>query len=256
MTLALTVAIGAVACSSAHDGDDASSPRAAEGRGSSTATQELSQPAPQPRKINPRRGGLELGFGEFAITLEADEIRPGRVTFVVRNGGQLIHGFEIEIEEEGDNSGHGSSDDGLKLEGPALGAGETIRIPAELHPGVYEIECFVAEHDDMGMRASLVVRPGAPLVRVERPLAGADRVEIGDFAFSPTPLEVGVGSEVTWSNVDPTAHTVTARDGSFDSGILDPGASFGNTFEREGTFAYFCEIHPTMRGSVRVVALG
>ena len=33
------------------------------------------------RKVDPRRGGLELGFGEFAITLEAAEIRPGPVTF-------------------------------------------------------------------------------------------------------------------------------------------------------------------------------
>ena len=56
------------------------------------------------------------------------------------NGGQLVHGFEMEIEERGDSSGHGSGHDGLKIEGPAFGPGETIRIATELAPGVYAIE--------------------------------------------------------------------------------------------------------------------
>jgi plastocyanin len=203
------------------------------------------------RLVDPRHGGLELGFGEFAITLEADEIRPGPVTFVVRNGGQLVHGFEIEIEER-DSSGPGSGD-GLKLEGPAFGPGEVIRIPARLGPGVYEIECFVAEHDDMGMRATLVVRRGAPLVSVE-PEREAGRVSIADFAFGPVTIEARIGDELTWANDDPTAHTVTAENGAFDSGTLEPGTRFVWVADRPGTFAYLCQIHPTMRGTVRVAA--
>jgi plastocyanin len=157
----------------------------------------------------------------------------------------------MEIEERGDSRGHGSGSDGLKIEGPAFGPGETIRIPAELAPGVYEIECFVAEHDDMGMRATLIVSRGAPLVRIDpRPAEG--QIEIADFAFAPTPIEVSAGTTVTWTNLDPTAHTVRASDGSFDSGTLGSDARFETTFERAGTFAYFCRIHPTMCGSVRV----
>ena len=247
--LMLAVVAGA-ACSLAGDGPSGTAPPTIPAEGDAS-----SSPAhPANRLVDPRRDGLELGFGEFAITLEAQEIRPGPVTFVVRNGGRLVHGFEIEISEEGDNSGHGSHEDGLKMEGPAFGPGETIRLDADLHPGVYEIECFVAEHDDMGMRATLVVRPNAPLVRAEAPQDRPDRVQIGDFAFAPTAIEVPVGTEVTWENADPTPHTVTARDGGFDSGTLDPGSRFAATFDRAGTFAYFCQIHPTMTGSIRVVS--
>lgn len=246
--VALVAALGTGACSVAEGGDGLSPAVSAD----STATAVPSGSAPAVTgAVDPRRGGLELRFGEFAITLEAGEIRPGPVTFVVRNGGQLVHGFEMEIEERGDSSGHGSGHDGLKTEGPAFGPGETIRIPTELAPGVYEIECFVAEHDDMGMRATLIVRPGAPLVRVD-PGRAEGQIEIADFAFAPTPLEVPAGTSVTWTNLDPTAHTVSASDGSFDSGTLGSDARFETTFERPGTFAYLCQIHPTMRGVVRV----
>jgi plastocyanin len=247
--LTLTVALGAVACSVA-DGGDGLAPVVSADPSSTTAVSRGADPSAG-RKVDPRRGGLELGFGEFAITLESAEIRPGPVTFLIRNGGQLVHGFEMEIEERGDSSGHGSGHDGLKIEGPAFGPGETIRIPTELGPGIYEIECFVAEHDDMGMRAMLIVRPNAPLVRVD-PTPAADRIEIAGFTFAPTPLRVPVGTVVTWTNLDPAAHTVSARDGSFDSGTLEPNSRFEATFDRAGTFAYVCRIHPTMRGSVRV----
>ncbi len=217
---------------------DAQTPGSVDGDGSS-------------RKVDPRRGGLEVGFGEFAITLEADEIRPGPVTFVIRNRGTLVHGFEIEREDDdGDHSGPGNGE--LKLEGPEFGPNDVVRIHANLPPGVYELECFVADHDDRGMRATLIVRRDAPLIRQEPTSGDPDAVAIADFAFTPDLLEVEPGTEVTWTNEDPTAHTVTAGDGSFDSGPLEDGAWFSYRFDRPGTFPYACVIHPTMRGTVRV----
>jgi plastocyanin len=117
-----------------------------------------------PAKVDPRQGGFEVGFGEYAVTLEAPAIRPGPVTFVVHNGGAEVHGFEMELEGE-DSSGPGSGDDGFKIERPTFGPGETIRVRLDLAPGVYKVECFVANHDDLGMEALLEARPGAPLVR-------------------------------------------------------------------------------------------
>jgi plastocyanin len=203
------------------------------------------------RRVDPRRGGLEVGFGEFAITLEADEIRPGPVTFVIRNGGALVHGFEIEGEDDGgDHSGHGNGE--LKLEGPEFGPNDVVRIHANLRPGVYELECFVADHDDLGMRATLIVRPSAPLIRQQPASVDPDEVAIAGFAFSPDRLEVEPGTEVSWTNDDPAAHTVTADDGSFDSDTLESAERFSFRFDRPGTYRYACSIHPAMRGTVRV----
>jgi plastocyanin/uncharacterized cupredoxin-like copper-binding protein len=204
------------------------------------------------REVDPRDDGLELGFGEFAITLEAPEIRPGPVTFVVRNGGALVHGFEIEAEDGDDDHGHGGSGHGgLKFEGPAMQPGDVVRLDADLAPGVYTIECFVDGHDDLGMETQLIVRDGAPLATEGAGVAPGE-VSIAGFAFAPDTVEVPTGTEITWSNDDPTAHTVTASNGAFDSGALDSGASFSFVADRPGRFTYTCQIHPAMRGVVVV----
>ena len=204
------------------------------------------------RRVDPRKGGLELGFGEYAIAMEADEIRPGLVTFVIRNGGTMVHGFEIEAEGDGDDDHSGSGHGELKLEGPAMQPGGTVRIDADLPPGVYKVECFVDGHDDLGMEAILVVRENAPLVTLDDPPDSPGAGEIVGFAFAPDVVEVVSGTEVRWTNDDPAAHTVSADDGSFDSGTLDPSDGFSHRFGEPGTYTYRCEIHPTMRGTVRV----
>lgn len=205
-------------------------------------------------RVDPRKGGFEIVLGEWAVTPEAEAIRPGPVTFVIHNRGTMAHGFEIELE--GDSSGSGSGDL-FKAESELLQPGESTRMSVTLDlPGTYKIECLVDGHDDMGMEGPLEVRPDAPLVRSEPKVArergDGGRVAIADFAFSPPEAHVGAGTKVTWSNDDPTAHTVTAEDGTFDSGTLDAGKSFAVRFDEPGTYRYRCEIHPDMKGSVTV----
>ena len=51
----------------------------------------------------------------------------------------------------------------------------------------------------------------------------------------------------------PQAHTVTADDGkTFDSGSIDPNATFSFTFKSAGTFTYHCGFHTYMKGTVVV----
>jgi plastocyanin len=64
---------------------------------------------------------------------------------------------------------------------------------------------------------------------------------------------VQAGGKVTWQNQDTAPHTATADDGSFDTGTIEKGKLGSATFKEAGTFTYFCEIHPTMHGTVEVV---
>jgi plastocyanin len=77
-------------------------------------------------------------------------------------------------------------------------------------------------------------------------------VSVVDFAFDPGTITVPVGATVTWTNTGSRPHTVTADDGSFDSGRLDPGEQFSQTFDQPGTFTYHCGFHPDMQGSIVV----
>lgn len=75
----------------------------------------------------------------------------------------------------------------------------------------------------------------------------------GDAIFSPSSLVVPVGTTVTWKNAGSVAHTVTGDDLAFDnSGPLDAGQSFSQTFTKPGTFIYRCGPHPYMVGTVVV----
>lgn len=82
----------------------------------------------------------------------------------------------------------------------------------------------------------------------------AGAVRIADFAFAPDSLSAEVGQSVRWTNQDGTAHTVTADDGAFDSGSLAGGKEFSFAFDRAGTYAYHCNIHPGMKGTVTAAA--
>ena len=75
---------------------------------------------------------------------------------------------------------------------------------------------------------------------------------IKDFAFHPATLDVAVGTTVTWTNQDGNGHTVTADNGSFDSGTVSGGATFSQVFDTVGTFAYHCKIHSSMHGTITV----
>jgi plastocyanin len=77
-------------------------------------------------------------------------------------------------------------------------------------------------------------------------------VDIRDHTFDPVQLNVAAGTTVTWTNGDTEAYTVTADDGLFDPGVLEPGQSYSTWLGGSGTVAYHCKIHLGMKGSVAV----
>jgi plastocyanin len=77
-------------------------------------------------------------------------------------------------------------------------------------------------------------------------------VTIVDFAFDPGSLEIAPGTTVTFVNAGAKPHTATGDAGEFDTGTIQPGGSASITFDGAGTFAYHCEIHPSMVATIYV----
>ena len=100
-------------------------------------------------------------------------------------------------------------------------------------------------------------RSKTPPSRAAAPTAvstgAAAGVRIANLSFGPRDIRVRTGTRVQWTNGDQVQHSVTANDGSFDSGLIDPGRTFDHVFERPGTYTYHCTPHPFMTGRIVVV---
>jgi amicyanin len=77
-------------------------------------------------------------------------------------------------------------------------------------------------------------------------------VRIDNFSFGPAELKVPAGTTVTWTNHDDIPHNVVSTEGAFKSKVLDTDEKFSFTFNKPGTYPYFCSIHPKMTGKVLV----
>ncbi len=99
----------------------------------------------------------------------------------------------------------------------------------------------------------LIAGAGLALVTTGSVMGATDEVTIQGFAFAPDQLTVSVGDSVTWTNRDTAPHTATASDQSFNTGLIQPGASATVTFRTAGSFPYYCTPHRQMVGTVNVV---
>lgn len=77
-------------------------------------------------------------------------------------------------------------------------------------------------------------------------------VRMAGSRFEPATLTIRVGDTVRWFNDDALPHTVSATDGSWDSGNLVPGQSFERRFDTAGSYHYLCRYHPGMIGAIDV----
>lgn len=144
--------------------------------------------------------------------------------------------------------------------------------------GEWHLHCHVLDHMMDGMMGSLmVVSDGDSALSFPRGVPCPDEASTGGMggmggmggspvavtihdgsfgptSFTPNPAPVAVGQTVTWTNSGPSPHTVTSDAASdpYDSGTLTAGQSFSHTFNSTGTFAYHCNIHPSMTGTVIV----
>jgi plastocyanin len=78
------------------------------------------------------------------------------------------------------------------------------------------------------------------------------RVALRGMRYVPATLVVNVGDTVVWKNEDIVPHTATDRGKAFDSGSIEPGASWSYTANRKGTYLYYCAYHPNTKGKLIV----
>lgn len=85
--------------------------------------------------------------------------------------------------------------------------------------------------------------------------AGTDTIRIAEFLYNPDPATVKADMKISVPNADDAPHTLTEEGGSpsFDSGTITGKATGSVTFTTPGTFTYYCEFHPTMKGTVTVL---
>jgi plastocyanin len=109
----------------------------------------------------------------------------------------------------------------------------------------------------MALTAAAALMPGTAAITsalgppVSISIVDAPRVP-SKSGYKPASRKIAPGTWVTWSNDGQDAHTVTAADGSFDSGNLDPSEGFSWYFDQPGTFIYLCSLHPWMTGAIVV----
>jgi plastocyanin len=126
------------------------------------------------------------------------------------------------------------------LQGQSRGSG-SIR-------GGFEFEILFADAHRWGEIFSAVRTASTSTAAAS---AGQEVVIEGN-AYAPATLEVPAGTRVAWVNRDRVGHTVSADDGSFDSGTIDAGGSWSHVFDAAGRHPYSCTLHPYMKGEIVV----
>jgi plastocyanin len=89
--------------------------------------------------------------------------------------------------------------------------------------------------------------------KLSTPVAPAT-VDLGDFYYSPSTLTVHVGTRVVWTVSGQRTNSVTADDGSWESGDLTHGDLFTHEFDQPGTYRYHSRYYAWMKGTIIVTA--
>ena len=91
---------------------------------------------------------ISVELSEFNIAMSASTVRPGDITFQVKNNGNVDHNFVIST---------------LKLRTEMLRPGQSVTVVAtDVSAGTYEVICEVSGHLEAGMKSTLTVSPDAP----------------------------------------------------------------------------------------------
>jgi plastocyanin len=147
------------------------------------------------------------------------------------------------------------------IAGTASEAGDIVlglQLQAQHEPNAENVGLAVLREEGERTAVTLyLLNPGRVGAISEVSLAAPEEaltVEILDsWVFQPHTLQIPTGATVTWVNQSDMAHTVTGDALAFDdSGLIEPGDSFRQTFAEPGTYRYHCGPHPEMTGVIVV----
>jgi LPXTG-motif cell wall-anchored protein len=79
-------------------------------------------------------------------------------------------------------------------------------------------------------------------------------VAMRDIKFKPRNITIDPGDTVQWRNDDPERHNALGENGSFETPVIDEGETSSHTFDRKGSYPYFCSLHAGMTGKITVGA--
>jgi plastocyanin len=236
----------------------------------------LSQQAGRPADL-----ALQLGWNAAARSFDGDVTLGRSVDRLRLLGSVRVLGRDVHDGETRVALGAGaalqvaqhvavSADVGRRagVSGAAVwGAGLQLRLPASPHTLSVHVTnsdattlhsaSRAADHPRWGFELTVPVtvaryfrRAAAPAPQPPGRIAGdtiALRIRIHNLAYAPDTVRVPAGSVVEWRNDDPLPHTVTLQDGSWDSGAIQPGATWRHRLDRPGRYDITCTPHPFMR---------
>ncbi len=114
-----------------------------------------------PEEVRSERPQVEFTVTEYSITPSELSIRPGRIKFVLRNEGRLVHNVRVEtIPEDGDRARPACRDRPCGT--PTAQPGQRVTGKVLLEPGTYRLTSTIGNQDDLGANGRLVVE-GEPL---------------------------------------------------------------------------------------------
>ena len=202
-----------------------------------------------------------------------------KVMFNVVNDGRSFHSFGVTHDDEGFSGiipGSEVASASNPLKGGESGTSEFIAG----EEGIFYYICTVPGHREQGMVGQIIVGDASAQILepevVEEVMepestpvefsgvislpegSGAPGCDETNECYIPFNVSVSAGDEITWSNDDSAAHTVTSGspadgpDGNFDSSLFMAGGTFSVTLDGSGEYPYFCMVHPWMTGNITV----
>jgi len=212
------------------------------GGGGSTPTTTVPQSPTTTLPSTPSPGG-DVTIFDNGYTPSSKTIATG-TTLVWSNTGALPHTV---------TDTNGSFDSGFVM------AGQTYARTFNT-PGSYSYFCTL--HPDMtgsvtvtsggGSTPTTTVPPSTTTTTLPPAPAPPGDIKMFDNGYTPASKTITTGTTLVWSNTGALPHTVTASNGSFDSGFVMAGQTYRRTFNTPGSYSYFCTIHPGMAGTLTV----